>query len=242
MSHPRFYVPSLPSTGCIDLDPVEARHASNVLRLAAGDAVSLFDGLGHEALAYVEGITKRSVSVKIEHRHALSRELPLGLEMIVALPKGDRQKTLVDGLTQLGVTRLTPLTTIRTVAQPTRQTVERLARVVIETSKQCGRNRLMEIREPASIAELASSPQPETLAICAHPYGSAMSLSTALATPATSARIIIGPEGGLVDEELQSLVDAGWKQISLGERILRVELAAIAAAACWAFCSRQDLR
>lgn len=156
MSLPRFFHPQLPLQGDIALDDSEVRHASNVLRLARGAEVVLFDGRGGEAQGVVAALDKRSVTVSITARTDCDRELARPLELLVALPKGDRQKTLVDGLVQLGVTRLTPLVCQRGVAQPTASALERLQRSVVESSKQCGRNQLLVISSPLTIQQAIS--------------------------------------------------------------------------------------
>ncbi len=258
MSLPRFYVPELPMTGSVSLDQQEARHASQVLRLAVGDAVELFDGRGGSAAGTISQVSKRGMDVQVVERTDVDRELPRSIELLVALPKGDRQKQLIDSLVQLGVHRLTPLATRRSVAQPVAAAIDRLTRGVIESSKQCGRNRLLEIGQPTTLDSLLLG-QPESassellsidesvaegragragranglLRCFAHPYGNSQALAFMAALEPASVQFLVGPEGGLTDEEADALVAAGWLQVSLGARILRVEMAATAIAAWW---------
>ncbi len=242
MSLPRFLVPALPNSGLIALDPTESRHASNVLRMAVGQQVGLFDGRGGEAVGSVERIEKRLVHVRIELRTDVDRELQQPIEVICALPKGDRQKVLVDGLVQMGVAKLVPLSSARAVAKPTGNALARLQRAVIETSKQCGRNRLMAIGTPIPLEELtAIQANQESTHLFAHPYGDSRSLAglSPARAPHLPARVVIGPEGGFTEDETQSLVAAHWTPISLGPRILRIEIAALTVAAWWAI--QQDL-
>jgi 16S rRNA (uracil1498-N3)-methyltransferase len=149
----------------------------------------------------------------------------------VALPKGDRQKWLVEKLTELGVTALVPLVTERGVAQPTASAIARLERAVIEASKQCGRNRLMRIARPqawaAWIAAVATNEG--TLRLIAHPGGTPLA-SIDLKAPQLT-QLAIGPEGGLTDAEVATATAARWQAVDLGPRILRVETAAVALAA-----------
>ncbi len=233
MTHPRFYVPQLPLQGSVQLDGLEGRHASNVLRLQVGAPVVLFDGQGGEALGFIEALGQGLVEVHIEHRSDTQRELPSRVELFVALPKGDRQRTLVDGLVQLGVSKLTPLQTMRGVAQPSANALKRLERGVIESSKQCGRNLFMQIGQPVTIRELASDGPGSIASFVAHPYGAAETLQS-LPEYESQARFAIGPEGGFAEDELQLLRQAQWKPISLGVRILRIEVAALCIASCWA--------
>ncbi len=242
LSTPRFLVETLPATGNVTLNEAEARHASNVLRLRAGDTVELFDGQGAEAEALIEQIGKRNLTIAIQRRTDVDRELANGIELIVALPKGDRQKTLIDALVQLGVAKLTPLECQRGVAQPSENALQRLERGVIEASKQCGRNRLMEIHQPQSVDEVARTqltPKP-SLRLFAHPYGESHTLSSPAlsASDLVQAQVVIGPEGGFSDEECDGFRRHGWQQLSLGRRILRIEVAAMKVAAWWA--ARQE--
>ncbi len=238
MSLPRFLHAPLPAYGAIDLDGAEARHANNVLRLPVGATVILFDGQGGEALANVKNISKRSVQVEVIERTDTNRELKNPLQLLVALPKGERQKTLIDGLVQFGTTQLTPLNCQRGVAQPTASVLERLRRSVAESSKQCGRNQLLQVSMPQSIEEVVTSPTDlsRCLSLVAHPYGPAPSLHD-LVTAAHvhgQGRVAIGPEGGFTEDEVEQLLAAGWSQVALGPRLLRVEYAALQVAAWWA--------
>lgn len=240
MSTPRFLVELLPATGSVELNESESRHASNVLRMQAGDDVILFDGRGGEAQAMIEQVTKRSVTVSVKHRSDVDRELPVALELLVALPKGDRQKTLVDALVQLGVARLTPLECQRGVAQPHDNALARLERGVVEASKQCGRNRLLSIQTPVSIEPLVTA-APVTASTLipsffAHPYGSPRSLTSVepALEHAQGLRVAIGPEGGFTESECELFQTHGWQPLSLGGRLLRIEVAAMMVAAWWA--------
>src|SRR4029078_8545493 len=103
----------------------EARHLMAVMRASAGDVVMLFAGSGAEFVARIAKIAKHSVQLDILERREISRELPFSLSLAVALPKGERQKWLIEKTTELGVTRLIPLITERGVAQPVELAVER---------------------------------------------------------------------------------------------------------------------
>lgn len=235
MSSPRFFQFPLPDAGQVTLDEQESRHASNVLRLQAGAAIVLFDGQGGEAEAVVASVHRRQLIVEIVRRIDTNRELRWPIDVLVALPKGDRQKTLVDGLVQLGASGLTPLLTERGVAQPTGPALARLERAVLESCKQCGRNHAMRISPPKTISELPAA-EPSGLSLFAHPYGESLGLAALSAS--NSARIVIGGEGGLSDAEVVQLAELGWQQIGLGPRILRVEMAALKVVAWWS--SRQS--
>ena len=235
MSAPRFYVPQLAQVTSGFLDGAEARHATSVLRLNVDDQVTLFDGLGAEALARIVSTGRSQLAFEVIERLDRNRELVHPLTLAIALPKGDRQRTLVDAATELGVTHFIPLRTQRGVAQPTDNALERLGRSVTEASKQCGRNRLMHIGAPQSVAELIEhQPHDSCLRLVAHPRNEAgprAPLRRLLVDPVCAATIAIGPEGGFTNDEVQQLTRQHWQAIDLGPTILRVEIAAIAAIA-----------
>ena len=209
----------------------EVRHLTSVMRAAVGDEVTLFDGSGAEFSARVAAIRKGAVELSISERREISRELSLSLTLVVALPKGERQKWLVEKATELGVTRIVPLVTERGVAQPVESALDRLRRAVIEASKQCGRNQLLKI-EPAVPATEFFAAAPKSAAryiadLSGQPLG-ALDFSRCDEILAA-----IGPEGGFTPAELAAATSSGWQAVSLGSRILRVETAAVALAA-WA--------
>ncbi len=226
----RFFCSRPIATDRVTLDGAEAHHLLHVMRASVGNTVTLFDDSGAEFLARVETLGRSDAGLRIIERREVDRELPFPLTVGVALPKGDRQKWLVEKLTELGVTTLVPLETERGVAQPVAAALERLRRAVVESSKQCGRNRLMRIAKPQAWGDwLSQDQQAHWRRLVAHPGGAALcevDLITPLAT-----QLAIGPEGGLTDVELTAAVAAGWQQVDLGPRILRVETAAVALAA-----------
>ena len=227
---PRFYSSEPISGESIQLTGDEVKHIVGAYRLGVGDDIVLFDGSGDEFAAKIEETHKKRVSVSILQRHSISRELPFELVLAVALPKGDRQKVMVEKLVELGVTRLMPVNAERSVVISNKKSVEKLHRRVIEASKQCGRNRLMEIAAPVAFTELLRN-ETETK-IISHPYQS-MPLCDFASDSLTAKKLIvaIGPEGGFTDEEVELAKQAGWQSLALGPTILRVETAAVGAAA-----------
>lgn len=247
----RFYVEPAIQSPRVMLAGDEARHLAAVMRAQPGDEVTLFDGSGAEFACRVVRVGKRDAELDVIERREDSRELPFQLTLAVALPKGERQKWLVEKLTELGVTRLVPLITERGVAQPTAGALGRLRRGVIEASKQCGRNRLMEIGEPVYVQELFLDSPRSAIRLVADPAGVDLSLGTpggpkqgGTTGSSGSARdwlAAIGPEGGFTAGELAAARAAEWQIVALGPRILRVETAAIALAA-WTALSREHSR
>jgi len=227
----RFFVAPPISGDFAELHGDEARHLAATMRARPGDEVVVFDGSGAEFRARVLSVGKSSVKLEIIESREVSRELTRPVTLAVALPKGERQKWLIEKATELGVSRIIPLVTERGVAQPTEQAIDRLRRGVIEASKQCGRNRLMVIGVPQSAIEFFAAPTEKSACrLIGQPRGEPL---TAAPTNAPAVIAAIGPEGGFSSAEMAAAQAAGWLGVSLGPAILRVETAAIAFAA-WA--------
>jgi 16S rRNA (uracil1498-N3)-methyltransferase len=216
----------------------EAHHLIHVMRVKLGDRVVLFDGSGAEFTARVERLGRAAAELAILARHEVNRELARDLTLGVALPRGDRTAWLVEKAVELGVKRLVPLRVERSVARVSEKTLRRLRRTVIEASKQCGRNRLMEITEPQAWSEFVESTQAEHIRLLAHPRGGVhdaeqLAVEDLLAAPGASPDVVlaIGPEGGFTEAEVLLAASEGWKLVDLGPRTLRTETAAIVLAA-----------
>jgi 16S rRNA (uracil1498-N3)-methyltransferase len=226
----RFYVPSPIRGRTALLGPAEAHHLSRVMRIETGRQVMLFDGSGCEFVAQVLQIDRDRVQLEIIEQRRISRELNLSLSLAVALPKGDRQRWLIEKCVELGVAQVVPLRTDRGVAQPTPAALERLQRAVVEASKQCGRNQLMGITAACSLPEYLSQVPASGQRWIATPGGQPL-----IGNPPPHVdggfQIAVGPEGGFSEEELDCARNLGWREIGLGPRILRTETAAIALAA-----------
>lgn len=223
------------------LTGAEAHHLGHVMRARVGQEVLLLDGSGAEMTARVERIDRSSVELIITSSVMANRELPRRITLAVALPKGDRQRWLVEKATELGVARLVPLITERSVARLSASALERLRRAVIEASKQCGRTRLMEIAEPQVVEQLVTASQGTYL--FAHPGRSPLTevMREHDQQKVDELTFAVGPEGGLTDHEV-ALFDGGqWKGVDLGPRILRVETAAVLLAAAGAILAAPNL-
>ena len=146
----RFYTPHPLAAGDFTLDGPEAHHLASVRRFVAGDRVTLFNGDGHDYPSEVVGVGKKSVALVVSAGVPADRERRPELWVASAVPKGDRADFLIEKLTELGVARFVPLVTTRSVVVP--KGVEKFERMVIEASKQCGRNVLMRIDPPQSWA------------------------------------------------------------------------------------------
>ena len=225
----RYFVDEPISPGRVVLAGSEAHHLIHVMRATPGVEVVLFDGQGAEFPAVVEKVNRNDVVLVAQARKEVHRELPFDLTLGVALPKGDRQKWLVEKAVELGVTRIVPLRTQRSVAQPVEQALVRLRRSVIEASKQCGRNRLMEIDEPQDWPRYVENSANAKVRLLAQPQGFHKGQHLPLPDELPDRVLLaIGPEGGFVGQEVTAAVVAGWHTVDLGPRILRIETAALA--------------
>ena len=221
----RFYTSDPLALGEFTLVGADAHHLAAVRRFVPGDGVVLFNGDGCEYPAEVVAVGKKHVSLTILCRDEISREVPFPVVVASALPKGDRADYLIEKLVEVGATRFVPLITERSVVVPKESTVAKLERGVIEASKQCGRNELMAVEAAVKFAEFVRRTDlPPTKLI----------LHTADGTgpPAVGTGGVVfavGPEGGFSPAEVADATANGWRPVSLGPRVLRVETAAVVA-------------
>lgn len=227
--HARFYCPDLAQTGNSRLGADESRHLSRVCRLGVGDVVEIFDGKGQAVLARVVKVENNGVELLAAGPPLPERPAPFSLTLATAVPKGERFDWLVEKATELGIERLIPIMTERSVALPGSPKLERLRRAIIAASKQCRRNRLMILDPPIPWNHLAGL-HPASLRFLADPHGIPPSQWPAIA-PAQSVILAVGPEGGFTPAEVAAASHAGWIAISLGSTTLRIETAGLAGCA-----------
>ena len=224
----RFFTPDPLTVGDLTLSGPDAHHMTTVRRFAVGDAIVLFNGDGGEYPAAVVAVGKKSVTVNVLRRDEVSREVAFPVVVGSALPKGDRADYLIEKLVEVGATRFVPLVTERSVVIPKENTLAKLERQVIEASKQCGRNVLMRIDPPKLWAEFVHSPDLPPMKYVLHTAD-----GSPAERPTGGVAFAVGPEGGFTPGEVSAAVAGGWRVASFGPRVLRVETAAVVAAA-WA--------
>jgi 16S rRNA (uracil1498-N3)-methyltransferase len=237
MNAPRFYCPMpLAEGACAELPEGAARHAVKALRLRVGDALSLFDGVAGEHAARIISIERERVSVEVLARHDVARESPLDITLVQALQSGEKMDMTVQKGVELGVARIVPVVSRRSVVrlegERALRRVEHWRAVVVSACEQCGRNRLPEITPLQGLERwLAQPAAPGVVRLMLAP-GAQHTLGT-LPPPLPGARIelLIGAEGGLAPEEMLAAELAGFVGIRLGPRILRTETAGLAALA-----------
>ncbi len=229
---PDRYYSSEPIEGpAVTLRDNEAHHLLHVMRAKPGFELVVFDGNGGEFAAVVAACQRSTVELSVGERQDIERELPFELTLAVSLPKGDRLRWLLEKCVELGVTRFLPLHTTRSIGNSSggskKEPGAKLARYVIEASKQCGRNRLMEIANPIAWPALLTETN-YMRHLLAHPGGQPLAEINCQTNKGNDLLLVVGPEGGFTDEEVSQAVGAGWEVVSLGERILRIETAALA--------------
>lgn len=224
----RFYVPGT-WTEHIELDGTEAHHLAKVLRAEPGDLVELFNGTGQSATAEVTEVKKRTVQLKLMSACSNTEAKAPELVIAVASPKGDRMRWMIEKLTELGVDRVIPLKTMRSVVDPSDSKLNKLEQTVIGACKQCRRDRLLQIDDICNFKQLPSLFIDKKTQLLFGEANAPTPQSPQVDQPAPERIVaIIGPEGGFTDEERQLLHDWGAVPVSLSPFVLRVETAAIA--------------
>lgn len=227
----RFYAPTSFDAPTIVLSGNEAHHLMHVLRLRPGEQVMLFDGQGAEARAEIVALARGSVQLKLVEMLPSQPHRGPALTLATAVPKGERFRWLVEKTTELGVTRLVPLITERSVVKPGQGKLAKMRQTVVAAVRQSGRNRLMHIEEPSEWKDLVSRRFSAQRVLIAHPSGRpfAAGADGADADSAADALMVcVGPEGGFAEGEIELAVRSGAELVALGGNILRIETAAVA--------------
>ena len=224
-SLPRLYVRAPLAAGAgVELDPAQANYLGNVMRKGAGDELLVFDGRSGEWLACIAEAGKKRMRLKVERQTREAEALP-DLTLAFAPVKRAQTDWLVEKATELGVCRLQPVMTQRTIAERVR--LERMESIAIEAAEQCGRTLIPEIAEPLSLPQFLERRVAAVPLYFADESGGAEAAAVLKPGPAI---VLIGPEGGFTNEEREAVRSAkGAVAISLGPRILRAETAALAA-------------
>jgi 16S rRNA (uracil1498-N3)-methyltransferase len=210
------------------LSGTEAHHAVHVLRLKCGQSIQLFDGVGTVAEAVIEDIQRARVIARATATSFIQKDTQNSLTVAAVPPKGDRLKWMVEKLTELGVDTYVPLLTERSVVDPRKSKLDKLATTVTAAMKQSGRRWRMEIGEPQTLPLLLQHcKDSDDTILLAHP-GNTTEPTEAEAGGRT---LLIGPEGGFTESEVQLAADHNARQIAWPDSILRIETAAIAFAA-----------
>lgn len=230
----RIHVPGPIAAGSeIELPRQAGEHLVRVLRLKAGAALTLFDGRGGEYAATLAQAGK-TITARVQSHDPVERESPLDVTLLQGVARGERMDLIVQKATELGVTRIVPVLAERSVvkvdAQQSVRKRDHWQAVAIAACEQCGRNRVPEVLSPAGIGD-ALAALPASGARCLLAADGGESLATMARGETRQFALLIGPEGGLTDNERQHARTQGFEAYRLGPRILRTETAGLAAIA-----------
>jgi 16S rRNA (uracil1498-N3)-methyltransferase len=231
MRIPRLYTPqALASGSLIDLDEASSRHLVSVLRMSAGQQVILFNGLGGEYSGQLSNVRKNTASVSVSKFINSDRESPLKVHLAIGVSRGDRMDWIVQKATELGVCSITPLFTERTEVKLNAERLDKKNRhwqqVAISACEQCQRT-LVPLVSPAIPLTQWIAVDNDSLKLVLHHR--ADKRLTALNKDSNLVSLLVGPEGGLSDSEIDLSLNYGFKPLALGPRVLRTETAPLAA-------------
>ena len=227
----RVYVDAALSPGSVvELPAVTSAHLAKVLRARSGDQLILFTGDGREFAGVVESVRGSRVTAAVGDGREVDRESPLAITLVQCIPRGDRMDFIVQKATELGVQRIVPVFSQRSVVRLDASQAEAKAlhwrAVAVNACEQCGRNRVPVIEAPRPLINyLGDTPANRPRLLFEPEIGS----PGAGLTLRDEVEIAIGPEGGLAGEELEAFRVSAYRNVRLGPRVLRTETAAIAA-------------
>ncbi len=229
---PRFHCPQPLSIGLhLDL-PAAVAHHVNVVRLAPGDAVTLFNGDGGEYTAVLDTVEKRRASATIKAFTPREAELPYSITLAQGLPEGSKMDWILEKAVELGVAAVQPLAARRCVVKLAGERADKKLShwqgVLVAASEQCGRNRVAHLAPVMEFRDWIGQ-QDLHRRILLTPRATQSLADWARHQPPQALAIMVGPEGGFSDEEEQAALAHGALALSMGPRVLRTETAALCA-------------
>jgi len=232
---PRFFIDNNNISGQhIYIGGDDARHIKNVLRMKPGDSIVLCDGKGTDYNCVIEGFREGTVAALIEETKSSCTEPSTKVTLYQGVPKSDKMDFIVQKSVELGVSRIVPVITERTVVRfkdkkDMEKKKERWQRISHEAAKQCGRGIIPEVALPVSFDDAVELSMDAGLALI--PYEKCLDTKlkeTLRGDGEKNIAVFIGPEGGFSDDEIKKAVSSGIKPVTLGNRILRTETAVLA--------------
>lgn len=228
---PRFFVENIEGD-LLTVTGDDARHIGRSLRMRPGEELTLCDTCGTDCRCVVESVSDAAVLVKVLERRPSDTEPTVAVTLYQGYPKGDKLETVIEKAVELGVSRIVPVLTERSVARPDDKSaarkLERWQRRALEAAKQCGRGRIPQVEPMIPFAELPRRIGAHGTALFCYELGG-QPISRSIDAAAEDIAIFIGPEGGISALEAQALAEAGASAVTLGPRILRTETAPLAA-------------
>lgn len=234
MRIPRIYSNQPLSSGqSLILEEDPSRHIAKVLRMQAGRELVLFNGEGGEYRATIAEVGKKRVTVNLGEHSTVERESPLQIDLAIGISRGERFDWVLQKATELGVTRILPLLTERTEVKLNGDRLQKKLhhwrQIAVSACEQCQRNRLPQIAEPLRLtgwlaAQEEGDGRANPLKLVLH-HRSNQGLNEY--QPPQAVTLLIGPEGGLSDEEIQLALNSGFQALTLGPRVFRTETAPV---------------
>jgi 16S rRNA (uracil1498-N3)-methyltransferase len=222
----------------VTLEGALAHRLARVLRLRAGDTITLFDGEGTDAVVRIERVGERAVAGQIVARAESLAEPRVKVHLYQSITKGERFEWLLEKGTEIGVAAFAPLLAARAVVKTAGEgsRMERWRRIVIEAAEQCGRGAVPTVAAPLALAAaLAGAP-----GVLLLPYEDAPEMAPDIATAlrteidalfaTAEVSVFVGPEGGYEEREVEQAREAGAAVVTMGRRVLRSETAGLVAA------------
>ena len=229
---PRFFASVELSPGAeIELPERAARHCA-VLRLRCGDAVTVFNGEGGEFAAKLTRASRNNARAVVISMQALERESPLAIVLAQCVSGGDRMDVTLQKSTELGVSRIVPIASARSVVRLSSDRADRRVahwrNVVVAACEQCGRNRVPEIAAITDLATFLGGAGGKGMRLLLAPDADR---DLKHLEPPQALTLLVGPEGGLASEERRRAETSGFVPVRFGPRVLRTETAPLAAIA-----------
>ena len=231
MRIPRLYTQQpLHADSLITLDKDAARYLSFVLRMTSGQMLNLFNGEGGEYVAEVVSLSKNQVTVSIKESLPNDRESLLKIHLVIGISRGERMDWVIQKATELGVHTITPIFTERTEVKLAGSRLEKRLvhwqQVSISACEQCLRNVVPTINSAVSLQQCLGTHDGGLKIVLHHRTERPL---TELQNTNNHVTILIGPEGGLSDDEITLAESNGYNAVKLGPRVLRTETAPLAA-------------
>ena len=233
----RFYIdPATADKPLVVIEGAEAHHIKNVLRLLPGDRLLLFDGTNYEYEAVISSLSADTVEVEIQHKFQNHPSSGARIVVAQAFLKEKKMDDLVRKLSELGISGWVPFFSQRSIARPDKDRLtgrlKRWKRIATEARKQCRRNTMLDISDALSFEELLELSIPYDLKIvCWEKEANLLhqDIGVQKGTPLKSIMVLLGPEGGFTDQEIETALLNGFFTAGLGPRILRAETATLVA-------------
>jgi len=212
----------------IALEADAANHVGRVLRLPQGAEIILFNGQGGEYRATLTESGKKVVKAQVNSYADISLESPLAIHLGQGISRGDKMEMTIQKAVELGVTEITPLFSercgVKLSGERLQKKLSQWHKIIISACEQCGRNTIPTIHSPLQLDQWLAQPSDE-LKLNLHPKAK-YSINT-LPQPTNGIRLLIGPEGGLSDLEIEQAATQGFDEVLIGPRVLRTETAGL---------------